>query len=343
MELQEYIAKRRKELKISQSEIASALGYTDTAVSKIESGASSLPISILPALANVLHLSLNDLFAQKKDPAPLKELNPPYDWKKVSLNLRAVRLANHLRQKEAAEKIGISKRTLVTYEKGDACPNLAVMLKLLPLCPGQPADFFYSTLYPEIQSSPSFQKRGPSPFLLLFIGLFAGAGIVGAILGPRAASAQQTSSGLYQFSLSSSDSSEVSSEDASSVSSSAALIPYLDELAVIGPDGIGMNAAMKPNSQLRVGVYTGQNYTEQMRKKTHFDFSLEYYNPAKVTMTADPTCYPCQIIETGDITLGSLDASFTVTVTAWLDSDPTVRVQGAPLDITVNDTGTLTD
>jgi transcriptional regulator with XRE-family HTH domain len=92
MELREYIALRRKSLGISQSEIASAMGYTDTAVSKIESGASTPPISILPSLANILQISLHDLLVMKEDPAPLKSPNPPYDWKTVSLNLRAIRL-----------------------------------------------------------------------------------------------------------------------------------------------------------------------------------------------------------------------------------------------------------
>lgn len=160
MELREYIAKRRKLLGVSQSEMASFLGYTDTAVSKIESGASNPPISILPSLANELQLSLDDLLLMNPSPAPFKDANPAYDDQKVAANIRALRLSVHLRQKEAAEKIGVNKRTLATYEKGDACPNLATLNHLLALCPGKPSEFFYGTLFPEIQSSPSFKKEG---------------------------------------------------------------------------------------------------------------------------------------------------------------------------------------
>jgi transcriptional regulator with XRE-family HTH domain len=68
MELREYIAARRQELGLTQNEIAAALGYSGTAISKIESGDSLPPISILPALASRLHLTLNDLLLMKENP-----------------------------------------------------------------------------------------------------------------------------------------------------------------------------------------------------------------------------------------------------------------------------------
>jgi DNA-binding XRE family transcriptional regulator len=66
MELRAYIAQRRKDLGLTQTDIAKALGYSETALSKIESGASLPPISILPSLADPLQLSLNDLLLMKK-------------------------------------------------------------------------------------------------------------------------------------------------------------------------------------------------------------------------------------------------------------------------------------
>lgn len=333
MELREYIAKRRKELGISQSEMASAMGYTDTAVSKIESGASTPPMSILPSLANILKIDLNDLLTMKEHPSPFTSLNPPYDWKTVSLNLRALRLSCHLRQKEAALQIGVNKRTLVTYEKGDACPNFSVLMKILSFYPGKPVDFFYGVLYPEIQNSPSFRKRGPSPFFVFLIAFLVGGGLAVGVMAPfLGRSASSSNSAPYQLSSTSGDTSALTSISTS--------IPYLKELVVIGPDGVAFDAAMKPNSTLRIGVYTGVDYSEQMRKRTLFSFALESTDGKDITLEADPNLYPCQIVKTGNVDIGTL---FTVTLKASLLSDPSVVVEGVPLNIVVNDTGLLTD
>jgi transcriptional regulator with XRE-family HTH domain len=339
MQLREYIAQRRKEIGLSQNDIATALGYTDTAISKIESGASFPPISILPSLANALQLDLNDLLTTAEKPGPFTNPNPPYDWKTVSLNLRALRLAHHLRQREAAAALGVNKRTLVTYEKGDACPSFAALEKILPLLPGKPVDFFYGTLFPEIQASPSFHKRGPSPFFLFLIGFVLGCGLLGAILGPIVALSSQksTGSGPFQGSFSATDG-EIPTSNPSAV------IPYLDELTVIAPGGLSRDAAMKPNSSLQIGVYTGNNYSEQMRRKTTFVFTLET-TLTNITMTADSACYPCQIVTVGDFDLSvpSLERSFRIGVKAYQNDKPSAVVIGNWLDIVINDTGTLTD
>jgi transcriptional regulator with XRE-family HTH domain len=337
MEIREYIAERRKKLGLSQSELAKALGYTDTSVCKIESGASSLPISILPALADKLQLTLDDLLAMKEDPIAPAHPNLPYDRRRVGQNLRAIRLANHLRQKDAAVKIGVSKRTLVTYEKGDACPNFTVFLRILPLFDGKPSDFFYGTLYPEIQSSPAFYKRGPSPFLLLLIGFLAGGALLASVLGPMACSSHSSSpSGPYQ------GISSVSGSTSETSSSSGTAIPYLDELTVIGPDGIAFDAAMKPNSTLRVSVYTGKNYTEQMRKNTVFTYSLETTSD-QISIAMDDTLYPTAIVTAKDVKVGSWEATFLVKVSAYRKGDPDTIVEGTPLEVVVNDLGILTD
>lgn len=339
MELREYISKRRKLLGISQSDMAGALGYTDTAVSKIESGASTPPISILPSLANVLKIDLNDLLLKTDNPETLVTPNAPYDWKTVSLNLRAIRLANHLRQKEASETIGVNKRTLVTYEKGDACPNWDVLSKILALCPGKPSDFFYATLYPEIQASPSFRKRGPSPFFALAAGILLGGGLIGAILGPFASfSGSVSSASSIPFAVSQ----DSGSSSTSAPTTSQTLIPFMDELVVIGEDGIGFDTAIKPGTSIRVSVFCGQHYSEQMRKKTHFEFWLmDAVSGVSLRAESDPLLYPSQIVSASNsVALGTV---FSVWAKAWLLADPTVVVEGVPLSIAVNDTGTLTD
>ena len=55
------IRSRRKELKMTQSELADLLGYSAKAVSKWESGAGAPPTVILPNLAQVLQTNLDTL------------------------------------------------------------------------------------------------------------------------------------------------------------------------------------------------------------------------------------------------------------------------------------------
>jgi|GEM_PF-1969298 len=340
MEIQEYIAKRRKELSLSQDQLAASLGYTPTAISKIESAASFPPISILPSLANALCLTLDDLLLKEEHPGPFLEPNPPYDSEKIASNLRALRLSLHLRQNEAGAKFGVNKRTIVTYEKGNACPNLEFLDKLLHVYNGKPSEFFYGTLYPEIQNSPSFRKRGPSPFFSLVLGFVLGAGLLGAILGPIAANKKSSSSSSssntnsgFTMNSSSGDSSSSSS------SSSGTAISGMEVLTVISENGSASETTMKPNSSLKVMAYTGRYYSEADRAKTHFIFGLRYANTSLVSLdsTIDDT-HPYQIVTVGNmnVTIPSFERNFQVTLKAYRDTNASVVVDGFELAIQVN-------
>jgi transcriptional regulator with XRE-family HTH domain len=50
--------------------LAKALGYTNQAISKFEMGGSQISIAVLPELADLLKISLDDLFAMNPDPKP---------------------------------------------------------------------------------------------------------------------------------------------------------------------------------------------------------------------------------------------------------------------------------
>ena len=56
-----FIAKRRKDLNMTQNELAEKLHITDKAVSKWERGLSFPDISVLIPLAEILNISLYDL------------------------------------------------------------------------------------------------------------------------------------------------------------------------------------------------------------------------------------------------------------------------------------------
>jgi N-acetylglucosamine kinase-like BadF-type ATPase len=61
------IRARRKELKMTQSEMAEILGYSAKAISKWESGAGAPPTVILPTLAQVLQTDLDTLMGDTSD------------------------------------------------------------------------------------------------------------------------------------------------------------------------------------------------------------------------------------------------------------------------------------
>lgn len=58
-----FIAKRRKELNLTQKEMADKLGITDRAVSKWENGRCMPDLSLLQPLSRILKVSVNDLLS----------------------------------------------------------------------------------------------------------------------------------------------------------------------------------------------------------------------------------------------------------------------------------------
>ena len=71
------IAQRRKELELTQADLAEKMGVTDKAVSKWERDLSCPDVSSLPQLAQVLGLSVEELI-QCKSPKISSE-NTPFD------------------------------------------------------------------------------------------------------------------------------------------------------------------------------------------------------------------------------------------------------------------------
>lgn len=67
MKMNETIRTRRKELNLTQEQMAACLGVTAPAVHKWEKGMSYPDVSILPALARLLKMDLNTLFSFEKE------------------------------------------------------------------------------------------------------------------------------------------------------------------------------------------------------------------------------------------------------------------------------------
>jgi len=74
-----YVAQRRRTLNLRQNDVAEALGYTTQAISSFEMSKSQISVLVLPDLANLLLLSLDDLLSLNPNPEPFGEKNPKAD------------------------------------------------------------------------------------------------------------------------------------------------------------------------------------------------------------------------------------------------------------------------
>ncbi|MEM5299647.1 helix-turn-helix domain-containing protein [Burkholderia sp. JPY481] len=79
--LGERMARFRKERSITQAQIAQTLGLTQQTYQSYEVGRRRLPVSLLPAIARALSVSLDDLFGESENAARSKR-GPAPKWQK---------------------------------------------------------------------------------------------------------------------------------------------------------------------------------------------------------------------------------------------------------------------
>ena len=114
------VIKRRKEINLSQLDLANALGYTPQAISKFEKSNSSFPITIVPKLANALDITIDSLLGERQSSCHADRPYQELDEKTLTNNLRSLRKKHDLTIGEAAKKLDVSPRSLAAYEKGEA-------------------------------------------------------------------------------------------------------------------------------------------------------------------------------------------------------------------------------
>lgn len=226
-----YVMTRRKALGFKQSDLASALGYTSQAISKFESGESQIALEVLPKLANLLSLSLDDLLLENPNPAPLVQPNPDFSLATVKANLVALRANALLSQEQEALALGVSKRSIVSYEQGVSYPNFYCLSALLRHYQIKPSLFFYTSI-PFSDKGRAFYEKRSKKAHLIWLGGFALLALTLGIALPLAlkprdvlspapensSSSEETWSGPWTFSYP--DASTSSSEPTSNPSSS---------------------------------------------------------------------------------------------------------------------------
>jgi transcriptional regulator with XRE-family HTH domain len=141
-QLGSYVAARRKTLNLAQADLAKALGYTNQAISKFEMGGSQISIAVLPELADLLKISLDDLFAMNPDPKPAGT-NPRFNATQLQNNLAALRSSHNVSQRQEAKIMDVTVRSIQNYESGDSLPSFSSLVSLLAFY-GVTASFYSS-------------------------------------------------------------------------------------------------------------------------------------------------------------------------------------------------------
>jgi transcriptional regulator with XRE-family HTH domain len=173
-----YVSARRKELSLSQAEVAEKIHYTIQALSKFENNRGSLALSCLPDLADALGVDVDSLltYQDKKDPTiPAKK---ELDLALLAKNLTTARLQKGFSQKEAADHLLLSKGSLINYEKGRSYPSIETFYWMIEVYEKKPSELFYGSLREET----SQKKKSHRGLGFSLLGLLVLAGVLAATL-----------------------------------------------------------------------------------------------------------------------------------------------------------------
>lgn len=155
MSFHSIVITRRKELNLSQGDLAISLGYTPQAISKFEKTGSSWPVSILPSLSDVLQMSIDELFGLEGE----DKKYPNVDQALIGDNLRYLREQKGYRVKEAAKLLDISDRSLEFYEKGTSLINTSTLELIIQVYGIKPTELLYNELRPKLETNKSAKKK----------------------------------------------------------------------------------------------------------------------------------------------------------------------------------------
>lgn len=330
-----FVAQRRKSLGYSQSDLALSIHYTNQSISSFEKGGTSPSISVLPSLADFLHLSLDDLIEQNEAPSSFEGSNPAFNDNQIQKNLIALRRSKGYSQSEEGRLLGVSRRTIIHYESGTSIPSLDVLYDLLATYQIKCSVFFYDTLDTKLTPLPKASISAKGKMISLFVaGFLVGAGLLSAILVPLGTFGGNKSSSSAPYQTQSSDVSSNSS------TSSESEIPSLSNLYVITTTGQGYSASLTVMNNvansltLTLFAEGGFAFTETTKSAYSLSWSLSAGNKATTGVSiADATPYPCQTL-TAD---GTAEKGLVVDVDCTLQSlaHPERRFKAVSLSVTI--------
>ena len=126
--LAQNLKKLREEKKITQKALGENIGIKEKAYQKYEYGYSIPPIQQMCDLANYFDTTIEYLMYGKNDKNIYSKKVIPFHERLIEL-----RNANHLTQKQLADKLGVHEANYQKYEYGEHTPRIERIIQLAEL------------------------------------------------------------------------------------------------------------------------------------------------------------------------------------------------------------------
>jgi len=296
-DLGHFVSQRRKKLELRQSDLGETLGYTAQAISVFEAGQSKISVTVLPELANLLKLSLDDLLNRNVPATPFTGKNDPINAKLVAHNLVALRTKKGLSLAEEGNVLGVSKRTIINYEQGNSLPTLDVVDALLEYYELTPSAFFYQSIELPLTSPVFSRKRvafrkGLIGFMIAFLVL----GVGTAIAVPMILNANRQKNG-----------SQIGSLESDSATSSSSLSSEAPDISSDFPGLKGFEAVLD-DSSLEKEAAVGDHTIALLPTPSN------YFDESKYTVTFTLRTGPTDVALSGN---DKLSKTLTITATPY--------------------------
>lgn len=159
MKIGEFIKRRRKELNLSQSDIADALFVTIPTVSKWENNGRIPDISFFSSLAKILKVDLESFVKGES------KLNNDYDIENT-FNLDAfakhfvyLRKVNNFTLSTLAKEIDVSYQTISKWENKESAPNIYLMIKCAEIFNVSLAELYYGKNFVKVTDNKKVTKN----------------------------------------------------------------------------------------------------------------------------------------------------------------------------------------
>ena len=131
MNIGEKIKYFRQQRNISREVLSNLLKISIHTLSKYEQGQREPSYETLIKICEILNVSINDILEENIS------LNSKKDSEIsiiIVINIKLYREKSNLSQEEFADKIGISRRALINYEKGERTPSIEILYKISIEC-----------------------------------------------------------------------------------------------------------------------------------------------------------------------------------------------------------------
>ena len=188
--MESFLASKRKQLNLSQRQLADSLGYAPQLVSLWEKGKSYPDLAVWSQYAYLLQLTL-EAFLTEGNNRPHAENGLSFDAQKFAANLKQLRERKGLTQGDLAHSIGVNIKTVSNWERGISFPNKERFLQLSVLFHCS-IDELYFALEPRPPIVPeAVNVHKTKRVLLVFLALFVAISLttVGTVLSLRPISA----------------------------------------------------------------------------------------------------------------------------------------------------------